>query len=252
VLVGDGDVFEVSASFSLTGEEMGWKDTEEGKASIMNGKTLPHVLVGLAIEVVESGEVRNSEPQNEEGRPCKLRGYVLRHVLCAPLVDDRDVVVGLLFAINKSVKVPGGFTDEDERVMMAFCWQAVLAVNTARLLESKRNADQHRDALLEVTYAVSQELQVEDVLSIIVAKALELLRAERAMVFFLGKSKKELYTSSTAAYGTGDRLDRPAGDGMHYYSIEEAGIAGGVVNTGKVITLLTIILLIFLSPQKKR
>lgn len=73
------------------------------------------------------------------------------------------------------MRVPGGFTEEDERVVMAFCWQAVLAVNTARLIEAKIRADQHRDALLEVTYAVSQELQVEDVLSIIVAKVILLL-----------------------------------------------------------------------------
>ncbi|MEV2269172.1 GAF domain-containing sensor histidine kinase [Nonomuraea africana] len=75
---------------------------------------------------------------------------VMHDFLGVPILDG-DQVLGIIFLANK--KVPGGFTEEDEKLLTMFAAHAALALTNARLYERGREL-----AMLEERNRMAREL----------------------------------------------------------------------------------------------
>ena len=115
--------------------------------------SLPMPIRGLRAEAYKSGEaaVENDFPQSEY-RKFMPEGHVqLDNVLFAPLMIEQKVV-GVIGLANK----PGGFTERDREMAMAFGEIASVALANSRMLEmleenekELKTYSEHLEALVE-------------------------------------------------------------------------------------------------------
>lgn len=190
---------------------------------------------GIAGHVADTGEKLNIVDAHYDprfnSRMDKETGYRTRSILCLPMIDSENKIIGVVQAINKNPLYPAGFDQGDETLLNTFCAQAALAVRNANLFEKTQKALKQSDALLEVTTALSQELNLGQLVKIICAKVQELLSAERCTVFIVDKEKSELYTNANMTHGMGAALpiDKEKTTMIHFPM--NRGIAGSVATT---------------------
>ncbi|HEU0033710.1 MAG TPA: GAF domain-containing protein [Kofleriaceae bacterium] len=113
-------------------------------------------------------------------------GYRTRSILAVPMLGALGGLVGVLQVLNKS---DGPFTQPDEELLMALASQAAIAIENARLYHSLVSQNQElqrarRDlerrtrelnALYEVEKELSHALDLDDLLSRILAQAITVL-----------------------------------------------------------------------------
>ena len=95
---------------------------------------------GIAGSVASSGQTVNIAAAYQDPRfnPDNDRrsGYRTESILCMPLVNYTDRVVGVIQALNKR---GGPFSAYDEQVLGALCSQAAVAIDNAQLIASERD-----------------------------------------------------------------------------------------------------------------
>ena len=103
------------------------------------------------------------------------------------------------------------FTDKQIELVTTFADQAVIAIENARLLDELRAAHrrtgrsvQELQALGEVSQAVNSTLDLETVLSTIVAKAVQLSGTEAGAIYVFDNSQREFHLRAT--YGMDQEL----------------------------------------------
>jgi GAF domain-containing protein len=113
-----------------------------------------------------------------------VRGY--RSLVVVPLLRH-DEAVG---TIGVSRREPGGFTDDEIALLQTFADQAVIAIENARLLSELQTRTQELtrsvgelQALGEVGQAISSTLDLQTVLSTIVARATQLADADAGVIY---------------------------------------------------------------------
>jgi len=106
---------------------------------------------------------------------------------------QRGVAYGNLYLTEKE----GGFTDEDEELVLLLASQAAVAVENARLYESSKRWSQQLESLNAVGSALVGELELEPLLQLIAARLRELIGARVVII----------------ALPDGDRLHVEAADG---------------------------------------
>ena len=161
----------------------------------------------------------------------KETGYRTRSLLCVPMIDGRGETIGVVQAINKNPMFPR-FDSGDETLLKTFSAQAAVAVRNSRMFEKTENALKQSDALLEIASALSSELKIEGLISIICSKVQSLLHCERCTVFVVDKERKELYTSESMSFGMGAALPIDKERAKLIYFPMDRGIAGSVATTG--------------------
>jgi GAF domain-containing protein len=121
----------------------------------------------------------------EEGRAVvRLSG--IRSVVSVPLLRHDEAIGNI--AVNRHE--PGGFTDDEIALLQTFADQAVIALENARLLnelqartqELTRSVDELR-ALSEVGQAISSTLDLQTVLTTIVARATQLSGTDAGVIY---------------------------------------------------------------------
>jgi GAF domain-containing protein len=135
----------------------------------------------------------------------RLLGF--RSVVTVPMLREREAVGAILVARRE----PGRFSDAEVELLKTFADQAVIAVENVRLfkeLEARtaaltRSVDQ-LTALGEVGRAVSSTLDLETVLTTIVARAVELSGLDGGVVFEYDENAEEFV--QRAATETGEEL----------------------------------------------
>jgi adenylate cyclase len=150
-------------------------------------------------------------------------GYRTRSILCAPLRNRADQVIGVTQVLNKR---SGRFTAGDMAVLEAISRHAASALEQAQMVERLEQARREELELLAITEAISTELHLDTLLVRIVAAATQLLDAERSSLFVYDPTTDELW--SRVAEGTEQQQIRiPA----------NAGIAGAVFASGEVLNI---------------
>ncbi len=150
-------------------------------------------------------------------------GYHTHNILCVPLIDRSGATIGVTEVLNKR---SGDFTAADCALLQAFTTHTASVIEAARLSESARDSQREQARLLEVTQAVSSELDIDELLRKIVGIASELLDAERTTLFLHDAARGELW--SRVAEGLSEREIRiPA----------ELGIAGQVFTTRNAVNI---------------
>ncbi len=152
------------------------------------------------------------------------RAQGLRTALGVPLMRE-GAPIGVLFLSRKQVRP---FTDKQIELVSTFADQAVIAVENTRLLNELRSRTDELGrsvgelrALGEVSQAVNSTLDLETVLSTIVAKAVPLSGTEAGAIYVYDEEAREFRPRAT--YG----MDAPLIDALshRHIGIDEANLA---------------------------
>jgi GAF domain-containing protein/anti-sigma regulatory factor (Ser/Thr protein kinase) len=124
----------------------------------------------------------------------------VRTVLAVPMLKEGDLV-GAIVIYRREVRP---FSDKQIALVTSFASQAVIAIENTRLLNElrQRTNDLGRSvgelrALGEVSQAVNSTLDVETVLSTIVAKAVQLSGTEAGAIYVFDELQREFYLRAT-------------------------------------------------------
>ncbi|HZT51472.1 MAG TPA: GAF domain-containing protein, partial [Stellaceae bacterium] len=133
-------------------------------------------------------DARDSEPYRA-GNPNAVAGVDLggaRTVLYVPMLKE-DEIVGVINVFRQEVRP---FSDDQIALVENFAAQAVIAIENARLLSELRartdelaQSVEEQKALGEVTQAVNSTLDLQTVLSTIVAKAVEISDTDAGAIY---------------------------------------------------------------------
>lgn len=146
-------------------------------------------------------------------------GYRTRNILCTPLRNKRGEIIGVAQVLNK---LSGDFDEDDLSLLQILTTQAAAALENAQLFERVERARHEEMQLLEVTSAISSELQLDTLLGKIISVTTEMLGADRSSLFIYDPRSDELW--SRVAQGAEIKEIRfPA----------HAGIAGACFVSGK-------------------
>ena len=145
-----------------------------------------------------------------EQRPAFVEAVELggiRTYLAVPMLKESELIGA--FALARQEVRP--FTDKQIALITSFASQAVIAIENARLLsELRRRTDElgrsveELRALGEVSQAVNSTLDLETVLSTIVAKAVQLSGTEAGAIYVFDDLQREFYLRAT--YGMDQEL----------------------------------------------
>lgn len=150
-------------------------------------------------------------------------GYHTQQILCVPIKNRRDEILGVLELLNKRT---GDFTPEDEEVLSLLAAQIGIAMANAQLYEGLRTSLDRLSRLMKIGAAISSELDLDALLRTISQTTSHLLQGERSTVFVVDSVKNELW--SRVAEGLGNKEIRiPL----------SAGIAGLVATTGNPVRI---------------
>jgi adenylate cyclase len=150
-------------------------------------------------------------------------GFLTRNILCVPIRRRDGKVIGVTQVLNKST---GNFTADDESLLEAMTTHAANALESAQLYERVERALQDEEQMMEITSALSSELQLDSLLGKIMSLTTDLLSADRSTLFLHDPATDELW--ATVAEGVGSKEIRfPA----------SAGIAGSVFSEMQTINI---------------
>ena len=137
-------------------------------------------------------------------------GYRTRNILCVPIRNKKQVVIGVTQALNKR---DGGFDEEDLQSLEALSSQAAAALENARIFEKVERSQREEALLLDVVSSITSEIMLDPLLEKILAAATQLLGADRGSLFLYDPATGEL--CSRVAEGESSRQIRfPANAGI--------------------------------------
>ncbi len=99
------------------------------------------------INIADAYADKRFDPEND-----RRSGYRTVSILCMPLIDHRDVVVGVIQVLNRQGGEP--FSEHDELLLAALCAQAAVSIGTATLMK----AEVERERLAR-DLALAQQIQ---------------------------------------------------------------------------------------------
>src|SRR5262249_46431790 len=148
-------------------------------------------------------------------------GYRTRSILCVPLRNRADQIIGVTQVLNKR---SGAFTAVDMALLGAISRHAASALEQAQMMERLEQARREGLELLGITEAISTELHIDTLLTRIVGAATQLLDAERSTLFVYDPGKDELWSKVAEA---AEQIRIPSA----------AGIAGATFTSGDVLSI---------------
>ena len=115
-------------------------DTKELYSRIAQDVEIAEIRIpwdkGIAGSVVQTRQIINIKDAYQDPRfnkeIDKKTGYRTRNILCGPLINHKDEVIGSLQLLNKK---DGSFNDYDESLITAFSAQAAVAIENAQLYQ---------------------------------------------------------------------------------------------------------------------
>ena len=139
------------------------------------------------------------------GRNFLASGY--RAITVMPMLRG-DAAIGAISIVRRK---PGALADKQRELLRTFANQAVIAIENTRLFKELRERTdalgrsvKELRALGEVSQAVNSTLDLETVLSTIVAKAVQLSGTEAGAIYVYDNGHREFYLRST--YGMDQEL----------------------------------------------
>ena len=206
-------------------------DTKELFSRVMQGDAVGEVRFsaaqGIAGSVFSSGEgviIPDAYADTRFNRDVDIRtGYRTRNILCVPIRNKKQEVIGVTQALNKR---EGEFDADDQQLLEALSSQAASALENARLFEKVDRAQREEAVLIDVVSLIASEILLEPLLEKILAAATQLLDADRGSLFLHDPARNELY-SRVAGGVTSSEIRFPA----------NAGIAGECFTTGVPISI---------------
>ncbi|KAI8994279.1 hypothetical protein BC832DRAFT_425467 [Gaertneriomyces semiglobifer] len=149
--------------------------------------------------------------------------FDLECILSVPVYADDGRIVGILEFVNKTTGSPL-FTIEDDAMAIALAGLLTILVTRQDVGGGVTQDGADVRAFLNTASAMTNEVDVGDLIAATMQTAKELINAERCSLFILDRESKELWT--TVAQGTGE-IRIPM----------STGIAGHVAMTGQLLNI---------------
>ena len=163
---------------------------EPGRGTVMGRVLLEGKTVHIA-DILADQEYATPEIQRRTGH---------RTILGIPLVRE-EVPIGVIVLMRRSVSP---FTDKQIELVTTFADQAVIAIENVRLFEEVQSRTRELSQSVEelralgaVSQAINSTLDVETVLTTIVAKAVQLSGTEAGTIYTFDKSRQEFQPRAT-------------------------------------------------------
>ena len=183
--------------------------------------------MGIAGAVFKSGEpiiINDAYGDSRFNKEVdKKTGYRTKNILCAPIKTRNNEIIGVVQLLNKK---DDDFREDDLTLLEAITSQAAAALQNAQLFDEVQKAKEEESQLLEITTAISSELQLQPLLAKIMETTTEILDADRSTLFLYDEKTNELWSQ--------------VGQGLEIKAIRfpsHLGIAGTVFTTGETINI---------------
>ena len=207
------------------------KESNELFSRILQGEEVNEIRfpnsAGIAGAVFTSGEpiIINDAYSDSRFNPevDKKTGYKTNNILCAPIKTRNNETIGVIQLLNKK---NADFHEEDLTLLEAITSQASAALQNAQLFDEVQKAKEEESQLLEITSAISSELQLQPLLAKIIETTTDMLDADRATLFIYDEKTDELWSQVALGMETKE---------IRFPS--HLGIAGTVFTTGGTINI---------------
>eukprot|EP00002_Diphylleia_rotans_P002366 TRINITY_DN11505_c0_g1_i1.p1 TRINITY_DN11505_c0_g1~~TRINITY_DN11505_c0_g1_i1.p1 ORF type:complete len:1471 (+),score=307.50 TRINITY_DN11505_c0_g1_i1:48-4460(+) len=182
------------------------------------------ISTGIAGYVATTGQTLNIPDAYADARFNQKvdqdTGYRTKNILCMPVQCSGGDIVGAIQMINKK---RGPFVEDDEVLLEAFCANAAVAINNSQMYVRAVREQTKFKALVDISRAISSELELTTLIEMLRTKSRELVHADRCTLFLVDEEKNDLWT----ILQEGDEIHIPMG----------AGIAGYVAQSGVTLNI---------------
>ncbi len=175
----------------------------------------------LGWNFIEAGTFRanSAAEMNDEYLPL-AQTLGVESVLAAPLLDTDRHMIGVMFVANK----PGGFSDDDIRLLEVFAGQVTVVIQNIHLLNTERTLAEKLAVLYAIAVATTQAANEDQLIEHVTLIIGQRLYSDSFGILLLDEASHELYLHSSYRIGSHEGLTRvPLG----------IGVAGAVARTGK-------------------
>jgi len=138
---------------------------------------------GLVDDVFRTGKLINLPDVSQTPHAAVFSpGDTPASLIIVPLQSGRHQLGTIIVQNQTKTHV---FTAQDERLLLRLADSAAVAINTARLYQSERGQRQQAEYLARTAVALSQSLEMEEVLQTIIQQAMEMVDSVETAVFLL-------------------------------------------------------------------
>ena len=199
LLLYDGSMFRVAAMHDAPPE---WAELRRRDPVLRIGPTNPLVRVAASKQLQHIADIRTEQAYLDRDRAFVqlADGAGARTLLIVPMLKENELV-GTIGIYRQEVRP---FTDKQIELVTSFADQAVIAIENVRLLNELRartsdlaQSVEELRALGDVSQAVNSTLDLETVLSTIVAKAAQLSGTEAGVIYVFDEAKREFELRAT-------------------------------------------------------
>ncbi|XP_064594996.1 dual 3',5'-cyclic-AMP and -GMP phosphodiesterase 11A-like isoform X2 [Liolophura sinensis] len=152
---------------------------------------------GIIGHVAETGDTVNLRHAGQDPRYSndvdRITGYKTDSLLCMPIRDADDEIIGVSQVINKNGGE--GFTVDDEKMLATYLTFCGIAIHNAHIFEAYTREYERNKALLEVVHDLFEEqTSFENVIQMIMQRTQTLLKCERCSVLLRENTSEPSFT----------------------------------------------------------
>ncbi|XP_029310643.1 LOW QUALITY PROTEIN: cGMP-specific 3',5'-cyclic phosphodiesterase [Cottoperca gobio] len=155
---------------------------------------------GIVGHVAATGQPLNIKNAYEDPRfnaeVDLITGYKTQSILCLPIKNHRDEVVGVAQAINKKCGEDSAFTEQDEKDFSAYLAFSGIVLHNAQLYETSQLENRRNQVLLDLASQIFEEQQcLEVLLRKIAGTILSFMQAQACTVFIADDDSMNSFSS---------------------------------------------------------
>uniref|UniRef100_A0A671LCC7 Phosphodiesterase n=1 Tax=Sinocyclocheilus anshuiensis TaxID=1608454 RepID=A0A671LCC7_9TELE len=155
---------------------------------------------GIVGYVAATGQPLNIKNAYEDPRfnaeVDQITGYKTQSILCLPIKNHREEVVGVAQAINKRCGENSAFTEQDERDFSSYLAFSGIVLHNAQLYETSQLENRRNQVLLDLASLIFEEQQsLEVLLRKTVATILSFMQAQECTVFISDREMANTFSS---------------------------------------------------------
>ncbi|XP_059371937.1 cGMP-specific 3',5'-cyclic phosphodiesterase-like [Carassius carassius] len=155
---------------------------------------------GIVGYVAATGQPLNIKNAYEDPRfnaeVDQITGYKTQSILCLPIKNHREEVVGVAQAINKRCGENSAFTEQDERDFSSYLAFSGIVLHNAQLYETSQLENRRNQVLLDLASLIFEEQQsLEVLLRKTVATILSFMQAQECTIFISDREAANTFSS---------------------------------------------------------
>ncbi|XP_058522893.1 cGMP-specific 3',5'-cyclic phosphodiesterase isoform X2 [Ochotona princeps] len=155
---------------------------------------------GIVGHVAALGEPLNIKDAYEDPRfnaeVDQITGYKTQSILCMPIKNHREEVVGVAQAINKKSGNGGTFTEKDEKDFAAYLAFCGIVLHNAQLYETSLLENRRNQVLLDLASLIFEEQQsLEVILKKIAATIISFMQVQKCTIFIVDEDCSDSFSS---------------------------------------------------------